>query len=206
MTSQDKPSPNPYESPQFAAGLDTETREPRDAQLVPPIHASGKLTKSDLSQAFALLEGRNSNGSGFPIVTIVVLVGMVIGAMAFIAEHPTAPVGYLWLAVAGGLLYFIGFYLPMLRRAFIAKRAAAAVDAEFVFSTDGIAIRTVGKDDMIRWNEFRGFRDSKSVVVFDWIHGQIPVAREWFNNEADFERLVYFLGHKIEMLDSPPTG
>jgi len=194
-------STNPYDPPQTAGELVLQPPEPSDATLIPAIQTQGQLSREELDQVLALSIGQR--GKRIVIVNWVaglILIGWIGTTISMIIEHPFWIPNYILLVLLGAFLYWAAILWPKARRQFLAEAEQKLTAAQYEFTTAGMTVSRGRIKHFVAWEDFERFRDSESLILlYCSPHDIVPISRNWFSNPAEFKRLVYFLGHKVEM-------
>jgi YcxB-like protein len=195
----DQVNSNPYAAPNGNAPRPV-LEEPRNAALGELIRAKGDLNFGDLMLANRLHRGRLAGlGEVTWVVPAVLLAICVLGVIAL--QDRFTP--FFWAIVFGVWLLYATVIRPRALRAEWRDLEPQAYDIECAFTSDGVHRKHSKEERFTSWSSFVGFRDSNLLILLYETPVRFSIVpRRWFAFEEDFNRLILFLGHRLEMLQS----
>jgi hypothetical protein len=192
---------NPYGSPESINEPHRRNRE-SEAKLDPPIRVSGVMNRREIEIALAMSQGSKQKWLFRPnLLFVLVLAIWAISTLVFVVQHPNVPGGYIALVALLALLYWALAIRPRQIRQEIEIIERHAEEADYGFTTTGFNIQAEMFAYQVVWAEVSSFRDSGEMIYLFTNQMSVPIPRRWFRSSDDFERLIRFLGHVVEMSD-----
>jgi hypothetical protein len=192
-------SGNPYQPPQTEVCRLPSSIE-SEVPLGPAIQVTGKLNREELQWTVDLHNGHRKPRTRRWLFVRVLSAALALSGLVLLIQDFTWIPYYLWLAFT---LYVCNWsfirgprsYARMLDKL---ERDAAAID--MFISDQGVSLRKAEGVLQHEWESITGFRDSESLILLYVRSGQLPISRRWFSTDGEWDRLILFLGHRIEML------
>ena len=193
-------SGNPYQPPQTEVCRLPSSIESAVPSLGPPIQVSGKLDREEIQWTVDLHNGHRKPRTRRWLLMRVLSAALAISALVLLSQHFTWIPSYFWLAFTLYACYWSFIQGPRSYARLLDKLERDATAIEVLISDHGIDLRNAEGFLQHEWASISGFRDSESLILLYVGSGQLPISRRWFSTDGEWERLILFLGHRIEML------
>jgi YcxB-like protein len=193
-------SGNPYQPLQTEVCRLPSSIESAVPPLGPTILVRGKLNREELQWTVDLHNGHRKPRTRRWLFMRVLSAALAISALVLLSQHLTWIPSYLWLAFTLYASYWSFIQGPRSYARMLDKLERDAAEYDVLISDQGIGLRNAEGGFQHEWASISGFRDTESLILLYVGSGQLPIARRWFSSEGDWERLIIFLGHRIEML------
>ena len=188
---------NPYASPKSNAPRPVFER-PSEVALGVPIRAKGDLSFGDLILANRLHRGRLAWLTEATWVVPAVLLAVCVLGLVALQDRFTP---FFWAIVFGVWLLYAAFLRPRALQAEWRDQEPNAYEIDCAFTSEGVHRQNSNEQRFTSWSSFFGFRDSNLLILlYETPVRYSIVPRRWFASEEEFNRLILYLGHRLEML------